>query len=79
MVPTKETQRNDSRNFFGALQFPEVLAHWRKPQHEEFRPRNGWSLFNAFTEAYKEINPHTAIARCQALHGLFDGAVAFAS
>ena len=62
-------------------QIPEVLAHWRKPQHEEFRPRNGWSLFNAFTEAFKEINPHTAITRCEALHGLFDGAsgVALAS
>jgi len=54
-------------------QIPEVLAHWRKPAHEEFSPRNGWSLFNACTEAYKETNPHTAIARCEALHGLFDG------
>ena len=60
-------------------QIPEVLAHWRKPEHEEFRPRTAWSLFNAFTEAFKEINPHTAIARGEALHGLFDGAVALAS
>ena len=55
-------------------QIPTVLGHWRKPEHEEFRPRTGWSLFNAFTEAYKETNPHTAIARCDALHGLLDGA-----
>ncbi|MCX6970565.1 MAG: hypothetical protein NTV93_10490 [Verrucomicrobia bacterium] len=46
---------------------------------KEFRPRTAWSLFNAFTEAFKEINPHTAIARGEALHGLFDGAVALAS
>jgi Domain of unknown function (DUF932) len=60
-------------------QIPEVLAHWRKPEHEEFAPRTAWSLFNAFTEAFKEINPHTAIARGEALHGLFDGAVALVS
>jgi len=55
-------------------QIPEVLRHWREPEHEAFRPRNGWSLFNAFTEVFKTTNPHTAIVRCEALHGLFDGA-----
>jgi hypothetical protein len=55
-------------------QIPGVLGHWRDPAHDAFRPRNGWSLWNAFTEVYKEANPHTAIARCEALHGLFDGA-----
>jgi hypothetical protein len=60
-------------------QIPEVLAHWRKPPHEEFRPRNAWSLFNSFTEAFKGINAHTAIARGEALYGLFDGAVDFRS
>lgn len=57
-------------------QIPEVLGHWRKPAHEEFRPRTGWSLFNAFTETYKSSNPHTSITRCEALHGLFDGIAA---
>ncbi len=60
-------------------QIPGVLAHWRKPQHGEFRPRNGWSLFNACTEAFKDTNPHTAIARGDALHGLFDGAAGVTS
>jgi len=60
-------------------QIPSVLTHWRNPEHEEFRARNAWSLFNAFTEVFKEINPHTAIRRGDALHGLFDGAVSFAS
>lgn len=54
-------------------QIPQVLGHWREPGHEEFRPRNAWSLFNAFTEVFKDINPHTAITRGEALHGLFDG------
>ena len=59
-------------------QIPEVLAHWRKPVHEEFCGRNGWSLWNACSEVFKSVNPHTAIARCEALHGLFDGAAGVA-
>lgn len=56
-------------------QVPQVLQEWRAPSHEEFRPRNAWSLFNAFTEAQKGSNPHLLVARSQALHGLFDGLV----
>jgi hypothetical protein len=53
-------------------QIPEVLKEWRWPSHEAFLPRNAWSLFNAFTEAFKQVNPHTALRRGEALHGLFD-------
>ncbi len=42
-------------------------------------PVDGWSLFNAFTEDYKTVNPQTAVTRGQALHGLFDSHVALAS
>jgi hypothetical protein len=56
-------------------QLPDVLHEWREPEHDDFRPRNAWSLFNACTEAFKGINPHTVVARSQALHGLFDGLV----
>lgn len=55
-------------------QIPDVLVHWRQPEHREFQPRNAWSLFNAFTETYKGCNPVTVVARSEALHGLFDGA-----
>ncbi|MCC6355222.1 MAG: DUF932 domain-containing protein [Verrucomicrobiae bacterium] len=58
-----------------ASQIPDVLQGWRAPEHEAFRPRNAWSLFNAFTAVYREINPHTALRRGQALHGLFDAVV----
>jgi len=54
------------------IQVPMVLQEWRQPSHEEFRPRTAWSLFNAVTEVHKVLNPHVAIARGQALHGLFD-------
>jgi len=53
-------------------QIPDVLLEWRKPSHEEFAARNAFSLWNAFTEVYKTVNPHTAVRRGEALHGLFD-------
>ena len=49
-----------------------MLKEWREPSHDEFRPRTAWSLFNAFTEAHKSVNPHTAVRRGEALYGLFD-------
>lgn len=58
-----------------ATQIPEVLREWRTPSHQAFEPRNAWSLFNAFTEIHKTINPHTALSRGEALHGLFDSLV----
>jgi len=56
-------------------QIPEVLREWRNPHFDDFAPRNAWSLFNAFTEVFKSVNPHTAVRRGEALHGLFDGLV----
>ena len=46
----------------GDLEVPKHLA-WRvdelyfNPQHEEFQPRTMWSLSNAFTSAFKELDP----------------------
>lgn len=56
-------------------QIPGVLQEWRTPSHEDFTPRNAWSLFNAATEVMKGINPNIVVHRTQALHGLFDGLV----
>jgi hypothetical protein len=60
-------------------QIPSVLDQWRRPPHEAFAGRNAWSLFNAFTEVHKAVNPHTALRRGEALHGLFDAEVALVS
>jgi len=60
-------------------QIPDVLMQWRKPAHEAFQPRNAFSLWNAFTGVFKTVNPHTALRRGEALHGLFDAEVALAS
>ena len=53
-------------------QIPDVLMQWRKPPYEAFLPRTAFSLWNAFTEVFKTVNPHTALRRGEALHGLFD-------
>ena len=53
---------------------PKVVHGWREPDQEDFRPRNTWSLFNAFTEALKGNLPLLP-RRTQALHGLMDAHV----
>jgi len=44
------------------LEVPKHLARrvhdlYFEPQYEEFRPRTLWSLSNAFTSAFKELDP----------------------
>jgi len=46
----------------GGLDVPKYLARrvhelYFSPQHEEFEPRTMWSLSNAFTSAFKELDP----------------------
>jgi hypothetical protein len=46
----------------GRLEAPKHLAHtvhdlYFEPKYEEFRPRTIWSLSNAFTSAFKELDP----------------------
>jgi len=44
---------------------------WKKPTHEEFEPRNLFSLYNACTEGMKRNNPHDAIQSLAGVHGFF--------
>ncbi len=46
----------------GELEVPKHLARrvhdlYFEPQYEEFQPRTLWSLSNAFTSAFKELDP----------------------
>jgi len=46
----------------GELEVPKHLARrvhdlYFQPQYEEFQPRTLWSLSNAFTSAFKELDP----------------------
>ena len=52
---------------------PKVLEQWRTPNHPEFRDRNLWSLYNAFTETLKGGLLKLPF-RSEALHGVLDTA-----
>lgn len=46
----------------GKLEAPKILVRkvhdlYFEPKYEEFRPRTIWSLSNAFTSAFKELEP----------------------
>ena len=52
----------------GRLEAPKHLARpvhdlYVQPKYEEFRPRTIWSLSNAFTSAFKKLDP---IPQCKA-------------
>ena len=49
-----------------------VDKEWRKPSHDEFKPRTAWSLFNSFTEVNKGANYSDQIDRTKILHSVFD-------
>ena len=52
----------------------DVVEQWHEPEHEEFAPRTGWSLFNGFTEVLKGYSVEQIPARTQVLHGILDSA-----
>lgn len=54
-----------------ASSLPKVLAEWDEPKHEEFHPRNAWSLFNAFTEVMKTRSPQLQMENTLKLSNLF--------
>lgn len=35
---------------------PKVLEHWNNPEHDEFKDRNGYCLFNAYTSHWRDAN-----------------------
>jgi len=51
---------------------PQVLKEWREPEHDAFKPRTAWSLFNAFTQVGKRFPVDELAKRTVKLHGMFD-------
>lgn len=48
-----------------------ALSDWNRPYHEEFKPRNLWSLYNCFTEALKTSPPISIMENHLKLHRAF--------
>lgn len=58
-----------------STQLPKVVEQWDAPDHEEFaKHKNGWRLFNGFTEALKGTSPIELPRRTVKLHQLMDKA-----
>jgi hypothetical protein len=51
-------------------QLVKAAEQWDKPVHEDFQPRNAWSLYNACTEALKTSNPMSIMEDHTNLHRL---------
>ena len=41
----------------GFQQIPRVKTFWNEPEHDEFKPRNMYSFYNAFTSYWRKKNP----------------------
>jgi len=60
------------------LEVPKHLARpvhdlYFSPQHEEFLPRTMWSLSNAFTSAFKQLDPIPQFRATAKLAGFLEG------
>lgn len=62
--------RSVDGNVISNSHIAKVLKEWRTPQHEEFEPRNVFSLMNAYTEVFKGTNTFDLSGRSRRLHGL---------
>jgi len=61
----------------GKLEAPKHLARtvhdlYFEPRHEEFQPRTIWSLSNAFTSAFKELDPISQFKATAKLGGFLE-------
>ena len=56
---------------FPVRAMPEVHRHYFEPEYETFSSRTVWSLENAFTSAFKELNPMRQFAETARLGKLF--------
>lgn len=54
-------------------QIADVVEQWHNPNFFEFKPRNLYSLHNAFTEVWKGNHAGMIPAQSDALHGVLDG------
>jgi hypothetical protein len=64
--------RSMERGVIGCTLIPKVLTEWHRPRHEEFAPRTGWSLFNAYTEVLKERGLFALPDKTSRLNGMMD-------
>lgn len=45
--------RSYEEGLIGARTLPDLIHHWRQPQHDAFKDSTGWSLWNAYTSVLR--------------------------
>ncbi len=61
------------RGIVAQRQLPLVFREWHEPEHEAFKPRTAWSLLNAFTGIFRDMqtkNPAELAHRTMRLQAL---------
>ena len=75
-----ETTDTDARAYLidaceaGAIASSDIMPVWnlwKKPPHEEFAPRNQWSLYNSFNQQMKTFGPMRMADGFEKLAGVF--------
>ena len=51
---------------------PKVLEHWDTPEHDIFKPRNGCSMFNAYTSHWRDTNQFSLVSKTTKLRTFID-------
>ena len=60
------------RGLLSRVDVPKVLKHWDEPEHVEFKDRNGYSLFNAYTSHWRDLDPLLLPSKTMALKTLME-------
>lgn len=69
--------RSMKEGIIGATKIPQVLEQWENPNHPEFKDRNLYSLYNAYSEVWKGGNLNSLGERSFGLNALFDKQTGF--
>jgi hypothetical protein len=52
----------------GLHQFAKAVEEWRDPQHDDFRERSLWSLYNCITAGMRDLPPHKILEQHVSIH-----------
>ena len=61
-----------NRNILPWQHAPKVLEHWNNPEHDEFKDRNGYCLFNAYTSHWRDANQFSLSDKTKRLRSYID-------
>lgn len=60
------------RGVINSRELPRVVEYWEQPEHDAFKPRNYWSLYNAFSGFFQDRNPFDISDRSAKLNRQFE-------